>query len=136
MFTNVVVGLKDGVSHAPLLALAKKAAPPPARIHLVTLVRGGTNEDEPQRMQRAEKDLEEHAGRLREDGYDVSSEVGLVVVAAAVDLVRSAEQREADLIVIGLAKRTRVGKALMGSDAQRVLLSANCPVLSTPIDLW
>ena len=40
----------------------------------------------------------------------MSTEVGLIVVAAAVDLVPSAEQQDADLIVIGLAKRTRVGR--------------------------
>jgi nucleotide-binding universal stress UspA family protein len=46
------------------------------------------------------------------------------------ELVQIAERVGADLVVIGLAKRTRVGKALLGSDAQRVLLSAACPVLS------
>ena len=104
-------------------------------MHLVTLVRAGTQEDEPQRFDRARKDLEHHAAPLRDVGYEVTTEVGVVVVAAAADLVRTAERHEADLIVIGLAKRTRVGKALMGSDAQRVLLSAGCPVLSIPVEL-
>ena len=41
-----------------------------------------------------------------------------------------AEEVRADLIVIGLRKRTPVGKLIMGSNAQRILLDATCPVLA------
>jgi nucleotide-binding universal stress UspA family protein len=36
----------------------------------------------------------------------------------------------ARLIVIGLRRRTAVGKLLMGSVSQRILLGATCPVLA------
>ena len=45
-------------------------------------------------------------------------------------LVQYAEASKADLIVIGLRRRTPVGKLLLGSNAQRVLLEAGCPVLA------
>ena len=46
------------------------------------------------------------------------------------DLVAIAEEVSAEMIVIGLRKRTPVGKLIMGSNAQRILLDATCPVLA------
>ena len=133
MFENIVIGLKEGLRHQSLLELATSVARTGARLHLVTLVKVGTQEDEPERLDRARRDVEAHAETLRARGFEVSHDVGLVVAAAASDLLRIASTRECDLIVIGLAKRTRVGKALMGSDAQRVLLGADSPVLVTQL---
>lgn len=46
------------------------------------------------------------------------------------DLVSVAEQANAELIVIGLRRRSPVGKLILGSNAQRILLDAPCPVLA------
>jgi nucleotide-binding universal stress UspA family protein len=48
----------------------------------------------------------------------------------AEELLAAAERLSAVLVVIGMRRRTPVGKLLMGSTAQRVLLQATCPVLS------
>lgn len=45
------------------------------------------------------------------------------------DILEVAEELDADLIVIGLRRRTAVGKLLLGSQAQQVLMDATCPVL-------
>ena len=55
---------------------------------------------------------------------------GLELVEAAEDLVSVAESHDAELIVIGLRRRTPVGKLILGSNAQRILLDASCPVLA------
>lgn len=129
MFTNILVALKENQPHEPLLDIARNAGPSPSRLHLVTLVRVGTEDDEIQRLRRTERSLEQQTRMLMDEGHDASWEASIVAVSAAVDLVRIAARRGSDLMVVGLAKRTRVGKALMGSDAQRILLSAECPVL-------
>lgn len=49
---------------------------------------------------------------------------------AAAEVLDAAEEHNADLIVIGLRRRTPVGKLLMGSTSQRILLEADCPVLA------
>lgn len=48
----------------------------------------------------------------------------------AEDLIAVAEEVAADFIVIGLRRRTPVGKLILGSNAQRILLEAPCPVLA------
>lgn len=49
---------------------------------------------------------------------------------AGEDLVAFAHEHGADLIVIGLRRRSPVGKLVLGSNAQDVLLGADCPVLT------
>ncbi len=53
---------------------------------------------------------------------------------AAEEILAAAQESRADLIVLGLRRRTPVGKLLLGSTAQRVLLGAPCPVLSVTAD--
>ncbi len=48
----------------------------------------------------------------------------------AEDLIEVADEVNAELIVIGLRKRTPIGKMLLGSNSQRILLDASCPVLA------
>jgi nucleotide-binding universal stress UspA family protein len=50
-------------------------------------------------------------------------------IDAADDLVDVARAEGADLIVIGVRRRTATGKLILGSQAQRILLDAPCPVL-------
>jgi len=47
------------------------------------------------------------------------------------DLVEFAKEKRADQIIIGIKLRSRVGKLLLGSNAQYVVLSAHCPVVTT-----
>jgi nucleotide-binding universal stress UspA family protein len=49
---------------------------------------------------------------------------------AAEEVLRVADEVGASVIVIGLRRRSAVGKLLMGSSAQRILLDAQRPVLA------
>jgi len=53
---------------------------------------------------------------------------------AADEVVELAEETGAELIVIGMRRRSPVGKLVLGSTAQRVLLDARCPVLAVKAD--
>lgn len=61
----------------------------------------------------------EHDVRLTGKGRDVAEEI-----------IDAAQESGAELIVIGLRRRSPVGKLLLGSNAQRILLDAPCPVLA------
>jgi nucleotide-binding universal stress UspA family protein len=50
-------------------------------------------------------------------------------IDAADDLTQVARDQDADLVVIGIRRRTATGKLILGTQAQRILLDAPCPVL-------
>ena len=48
----------------------------------------------------------------------------------ATDIFRTVQEEGAELIVIGVRRRSAAGKLLMGSNSQEILLGADCPVLA------
>jgi nucleotide-binding universal stress UspA family protein len=72
------------------------------------------------------------AVRARLDEADVVYEIAQEVRGheAAEEVVEAADRVQASLIVIGMRRRTPTGKLLTGSQAQRILLDAHCPVLA------
>ena len=133
MPANAVIGLKPDLDNTELLDLTRSVVEPGAQIHLVSLVQVSKDSDERERLDAARTQVEKIAEGLRADGYAVDTLVQISTIALGSELASIATRREADLLVIGLAKRSRVGKALLGSDAQSVMMHATCPVLANRI---
>lgn len=74
--------------------------------------------------------LDEVGDQLKASG--IQHEVRQLVrgLDPAEDLVDVAQEVAAELIIIGLRRRSPVGKLILGSNAQRILLDAPCPVLA------
>ena len=79
---------------------------------------------------KAEKDMDAVRARLDEAGVSYDLRQLVRGFEPAEDLISSAEANGAELIVIGLRRRSPVGKLILGSNAQRILLDAHCPVLA------
>ncbi|HLS25090.1 MAG TPA: universal stress protein [Beutenbergiaceae bacterium] len=81
-----------------------------------------------------EEELEEIRRRLNAAG--VQNELRTLVRGntPAEDLLEVADDEDARYIVIGLRRRTPVGKLILGSNAQQILLDSNRPVISVKPD--
>lgn len=126
----IVVGyVETAEGEAALERAILEASQRGARLVIVSSHKGGSSLDKNEAVE-----IEEAlaAVRVRLDEAGVEHEVRALVRGAdpAEDLIAVAEEVDADLIVIGLRRRTPVGKLIMGSNAQQILLDAGCPVLA------
>jgi nucleotide-binding universal stress UspA family protein len=114
---------------AALRRAAQEATLRGASLVIVNSHRGGREFDEGEAVS-VEAELDKVREQLTAAG--VQFEIRQLVRGAdpADDLVAVAEEVSADFIVIGLRRRSPVGKLILGSNAQRVLLDATCPVLA------
>jgi len=99
------------------------------RLVVINSNRGGKDLDASEAA-RYEQELEGVRAEL--DSAGVSNEVRQLVrgLEPAEDIIAVAQEVSADFIVIGLRRRSPVGKLILGSNAQRILLEAPCPVLA------
>jgi nucleotide-binding universal stress UspA family protein len=88
------------------------------------------DEERKKRRERARKLLSD-AAELAEDA-DVVVETTVAEGDAAESLLRTAEEREVDLVVVGKGGRGGLGKRLLGSVSTAVLRHADVPVVVVP----
>ncbi|WP_295658100.1 universal stress protein [uncultured Nocardioides sp.] len=100
-----------------------------AKLVVVNSHRGGTEFDGPAARQ-AESEMDDVRSRLDKSGVGYDLRQMVRGFEPAEDLISIAETSSAELIVIGLRRRSPVGKLILGSNAQRILLDAPCPVLA------
>ena len=129
MGTIVVGYVPKPEGRAALQRAAEEARLRNHRLVVVNSHRGGREFDREDAIE-TEAQLEEVERLLRDEG--VEHEVRQLVrgMDPAEDLVNIAGELDAEFIVIGLRRRSPVGKLILRSNAQRVLLDAPCPVLA------
>lgn len=124
---TVVVGyVPNDFGESALEAGVEEARRRGSRVVVVNATRGDAYVDERFVGESLLGELERRLASL-----DVESVLRQTMGADIADeLIAVAEEVDADMIVLGLRSRTPVGKLLMGSVAQRVLLDAPCAVLT------
>jgi nucleotide-binding universal stress UspA family protein len=78
----------------------------------------------------AEKELQSQEIILKEEGFACETLLSVRGLETGEDIIRIAEEKKADEIIIGIQRRSKVGKLLFGSTAQYIILNAPCPVVT------
>ena len=121
----------DGSSdNAAVLAKAKeRATESNAGIHLVSILIGD-DVGQLDALEPAKKVLESAQASFQADNFSCETKVIFGGSAAGESIVDYAVDKGIDEIIIGIQKKSKVGKFLFGSTAQHVILEAPCPVLT------
>ena len=127
---TIVVGFvptKEG--RAALARAVEEATLRRSKLVIINSNRGGRDYDD-DTSQAAEAELQRVTDELSVVGLELEVRQLVRGNEPAEDLISVANDTDADLIVIGLRRRTPVGKLILGSNAQRILLDAPCAVLA------
>lgn len=81
---------------------------------------------------RAHEQLDAQIARISAGAHDITTDVRFG--DPALDVIASAAEHECSLIVVIVESRSRLGKLLMGSHAQQILLDSSIPVVGVKPD--
>jgi nucleotide-binding universal stress UspA family protein len=110
--------LKMATAHAPIFK---------AKVFVITSMEGGHSE-KPEDIAHVNKELKWVRQQLDDAG--VAHEVHEMVrgLSPGEDIVIFARDNDIDQIFVGIEKKSRTRKLLLGSTAQYIILKATCPV--------
>jgi nucleotide-binding universal stress UspA family protein len=127
---KILVGYDGSNSAKDALKLAKDHAMVlGAKVDVVTSMVEAKNSQYDD-VRQAELGLAYAKALLEEDSIDCETHLLIRGLSPGEDLVQFAENNQINEIIVGVRRRSKVGKLLMGSTAQHVILNAPCPVVT------
>lgn len=127
---KILVGYDGSKAAEDAFALARKHAKVfDAELNILTsLVQNAALSEAD--IEKAESKLEKLQKSVEDENIDCEIHTSVSYQSPGEDLVQFANDNEIDMIVIGVRRRSKMGKMVFGSTAQYVILQASCPVLS------
>ena len=127
---KILVGFDGSNSAKDALVLAKKhAAAFDATVTIVSSLTGGSVTHAVE-VEHATEDLELAKKMFDEDGIPCETKLLVRGMTPGEDIVDYAKEKAIDEIIIGIKRRSKVGKLLFGSNAQYIIIKAPCPVVT------
>ena len=127
---KILVGYDGSNSAKDALALAKKhAAAFNAQVVIVSSLTGGSATHAVE-VEHATEDLEFAKKVFDEEEIQCDTKLLVRGMTPGEDIVNYAKEKAVDEIIIGIKRRSKVGKLLFGSNAQYVIIKAPCPVVT------
>ena len=125
-----LVGYNGSVEAKAALLLARDFAKIfDARVFVLASMEGGAGE-KIEDINQAEENLREAEEFLEEQGVECETHQLARGFTPGEDLVKFAEENQIDQIYVGIEKKSKTSKLLLGSTAQYVILKARCPVIT------
>jgi nucleotide-binding universal stress UspA family protein len=125
---KILVGYDGSNASKCALELARDRAKELNAEVLVVTSMVKANENQIEDIRQAERGLEYTKALLEKEGIECDTHLLIRGFSPGEDLVEFAEENRADEIFVGVRRRSKVGKFLIGSTAQYVVLHASCPV--------
>ena len=127
---KIMVGYDQSNVAKEALKLAKKHAKAfEAKVYVVRSL-AQSREMKREDIQKAEQELETIRRSFRDEGIECKAEAIVSPITPGEDLVQFTKEREIDEIIVGVKRRSKVGKLIFGSNAQYIILMSECPVVS------
>jgi len=114
-------------SRAALEQALSLAAVRSAKVIVITSMEGGHSE-KPEEIARVNLELKRVEQQLQDAGVDHEVLEMARGLSPGEDIVIFADENEIDQIFVGIEKKSKTRKLLLGSTAQYIILKANCPV--------
>ncbi|SMD04109.1 Nucleotide-binding universal stress protein, UspA family [Desulfocicer vacuolatum DSM 3385] len=125
---KIMVGYNGGEVGVRALELARDyALLCNAEVYIVTSMEGGPKEKMAD-VQKAEADLKFAEKLMKEARLPCTAEQSVRGFTPGEDLVELAREKNVSHIFLGIKKKSRAQKIIMGSTARYVILKAHCPV--------
>ena len=100
-----------------------------AKVFVMASMEGGAGE-KLEDINQAEQNLREAKEFFEEQGVECETHQLARGLTPGEDLVKFAEENQIDQIFVGIEKKSKTSKLLLGSTAQYVILKAPCPVIT------
>lgn len=112
------------------LSLARTYAEVFGATVIVLTSMGGGKGEKPEDIGKAQRDLEDAAAFFKEKGIPCETHQLARGMSPGEDMVAFAKENNVDQIFVGVEKKSKTQKIIVGSTAQYIILKAPCPVVS------
>ena len=125
---NILVGYNASYVSKSALELARKHAKAfDGKVYVMVSSEGGSKE-KLEDVSLARKELESAKEFVEKEGVECEAVQMARGLSPGEDLVRFTKENSIDHLYVGIEKKSKTQKILLGSTAQYVILKANCPV--------
>ncbi len=128
---KILVGYNGSKAAKSALDQAQKQAKAfNAKVYIVTSMEGGSKETVKE-IRNAEQDLEDAKKIIEKEQLECEVHQMVRGLSPGEDIIKFAEDNSIDHIFVGVEKKSKTQKIILGSTAQYIILKADCPVTTS-----